>query len=108
MTDVFTDENFFEDKYVIEVTSRIADVRGDCVNYGRYFEIELQPITRNLMEYISAIYRLRIKEDSYFSQPTSISSNIEGGTGIFGAIGKSKKIRYFLPGEENSSIPPVE
>ncbi|MDE6809177.1 MAG: DUF4249 domain-containing protein [Muribaculaceae bacterium] len=108
MTDVFTDENFFEDKYVIEVTSRIADVRGDCVNYGRYFEIELQPITRNLMEYISAIYRLRIKEDSYFSQPISISSNIEGGTGIFGAIGKSKKIRYFLPGEENSSIPPVE
>lgn len=100
-TDVFTDKSFFDNEYVLDVSSRIATSRSDGMNYGRYFEIELQPITRELMEYLSTVYHIRVKEDSYFSQPITIPSNIKGGVGVFGAIGKSKKIRYFFPGEEN-------
>lgn len=107
MTDVFSSEYFYENEYVIEVTSRLTP-RGNCNNTGRYFEIELQPITRDLMEYLSSMYRRRVMTDSYFSQPSTLPSNIDGGTGIFGAIGKSAKIRYWLPGEENPAIPPLE
>ena len=106
VTDVFSDKSFYGDEYVVEVSSRMK-YPGDNIRNGRYFDIELQPINRELMEYLSVLYRLRVATDSYFSEPVSLPSNIEGGVGVFGAIGQSAKIRYWLPGEENPAVPPV-
>lgn len=110
-SDVFTDESFHSGEYIISLSSRVA-VRGMTnsdgpLNTARYFEIELQPINAALMNYLSVLYRLRIATPSYFSEPSTLPSNIDGGVGIFGAIGKSAKIRYWLPGEENPAIPPL-
>ena len=108
-SDVFTDESFNNGEYIINVSSRVSMLGGSSDRTEtRYFEIELQPINQALMDYLSVLYRMRVTTPSYFSEPSSIPSNIEGGVGVFGVIGKSKKIRYFLPGEENSAIPPVE
>ena len=112
-TDVFTDESFHNGEYIIDVSSRVSTAYYmlnyyEDIDLRRYFEIEIQPITPMLMNYLSVLYRLRIATPSYFSEPTSLPSNIEGGVGIFGAIGKSKKIRYFFPGEEDSRISLVE
>ncbi len=112
LTDVFTDESFHNGEYIIDISSRVNNNRvssgGQPLNCIRYYEIELQPITPMLMNYLSVLYRLRIAMPSYFSSSSSLPSNIEGGVGIFGAIGKSKKIRYFFPGEENNDIPPID
>lgn len=107
ITDVFSDKGFYGGEYVVEVSSRLK-YPGDKINSGRYFEIEVQPISRELFEYLSVLYRLRVATDSYFTEPVTLPSNIEGGVGVFGAIGKSAKIRYWLPGEENPKVPPIE
>ncbi|MDE5572440.1 MAG: DUF4249 domain-containing protein, partial [Muribaculaceae bacterium] len=92
-TDVFTDESFHNGEYIIDVSSRVSCpyylTVSDDNDITRYFEIELQPITPMLMNYLSVLYRLRIATPSYFSEPTSLPSNIEGSVGIFGGIGKS-------------------
>ena len=105
-TDVFSDAYFPKGEYVVELSSRIYPKLPKPM--GRYIEIELEPINRALMEYLSVLYRLRVATDSYFTEPVTLPSNIEGGVGIFGAIGKSAKIRYWLPGEEDPEVPPTE
>ncbi|MBP3590571.1 MAG: DUF4249 family protein, partial [Muribaculaceae bacterium] len=108
-TDVFSDAYFPNGEYIVELNSRIFPAPSESSNSsGRYVEIELEPINRELMEYLSVLYRLRVATDSYFSEPVSLPSNIEGGVGVFGAVGKSAKVRYWFPGEENPAVPPIE
>lgn len=110
-TDVFSSDRLRNGEYVLTVSSRVPSNGSKNIiglEYGRYFEIELQPISRELFEYLSVLYRLRVATDSYFTEPVTLPSNIEGGVGIFGAIGKSAKIRYWLPGEEDPEVPPTE
>lgn len=101
-TDVFTNRQF----------NKVADVKVQvrypmALNkHQRFVEIELQPISPQLMNYLSVLYRIRLNtEHSYFSEFISLPSNIEGGVGIFGGIGKSTKLRIWLDGNPDPNYP---
>lgn len=97
-TDVFTNRQFKNDAYVtIQVRyPRYMELRKD--NWYRFIQIEIQPITSQLMDYLSSLYRMRVAKQSYFSEFSTLPDNIDGGVGIFGGIGKSKKLRIWLDG----------
>ncbi len=101
-TDVFTNSKFVGGEYDLTVQSRIF---SHSVSVHRAIKITLQPISASLANYLSSIYRIRSFEQSYFSEPSTLSTNIDGGVGIFGAIGKSVARMYWLPGEEDTDYP---
>lgn len=108
-TDIFTNEAFRGGSYLLSVEQRMSSYFRPVVNgssgviYGRH-EIELQPLTRELSEYLAVFYRLRISKKSYFSSPMAIPSNVVGGKGIFGAIGKPKIMRYWRADDRQFDI----
>lgn len=105
-TDVFSNMQFKNDAYVTFQVRypQISNYRKDC--YHRFIQIELQPITSQLMDYLSTIYRLRVADtQSYFSEYSTLPDNIDGGVGIFGGIGKSKKLRIWLDGTPDPDYP---
>lgn len=105
-TDVFTNQAFQGGEYYMSVQSRIHGHSSGTTN-GRYraVKITLQPIAPSLANYLSSLYRLRSMTPTYFTEPTSLSSNVVGGVGIFGAIGESTSIFYRFPGEEDPLYP---
>ncbi len=98
-TDVFTNSTFVSGEYDLIVQSRFF--RYSTSGY-RAIKITLQPISTSLANYLSTLYRIRSFTPSYFSEPASLSSNIDNGVGVFGAIGQSVSRIYFFPGEEQA------
>ncbi len=105
-TDVFTNRQFNNGSYVLTVQARYPYTSVYGGDKRRFMEVQLQPITVDLMNYLSSLYRIRVSDNSdYFSEPKSLSSNINGGVGIFGAMGEPLVLRYWFPGEEDPNYP---
>lgn len=105
-TDVFTNRAFDDGEYYLNVQSRFNGHTGASSNgYHRAIKITLQPIAPSLANYLTSLYRLRTATPTYFSEPTSLQSNVDGGVGIFGAIGKTTSRIYWFPGEEDPNYP---
>lgn len=100
-TDVFSNRQFKNDAYITVQVRYPSKVR----NLYRYIQIELQPITSPLMNYLSSLYRMRVAKQSYYSDYSTLPSNIEGGVGIFGGVGKSTKCRIWLDGDPDPNYP---
>lgn len=104
-TDVFTNQGFRNGEYYLNVQSRIQSHGIVSNGAHRAIKITLQPIDSSLANYLSSLYRARSFTPSYFTEPTSLASNINGGVGVFGAIGPSTSIIYWYPGEYDPSYP---
>lgn len=100
-TDVFTNAGFITGDYDLTVQSRFFNKSP----LHRAIKITLQPISPSLSNYLSALYRVRCFKPTYFSEPTTLSTNIDGGVGIFGAIGQTTSRMYWFPGEEDPNYP---
>ncbi|MDE7153375.1 MAG: DUF4249 domain-containing protein [Muribaculaceae bacterium] len=104
-TDLFTNKQFKNGSYLLTVQSRYPYTSPGEFNKRRYIQVQLEPISFDLMNYLSTLYRVRIAETGYFSEPQSLASNINGGVGIFGSIGEPLVLRYWFPGEEDPNYP---
>lgn len=100
-TDIFSNRQFKNDAFItvqVRYPRKVKDMH-------RFVQIELQPITVSFSNYLSSLYRMRVAEKSYYSDYTTLPSNIEGGVGIFGGMGKSTKLRIWLDGVPDPNYP---
>lgn len=104
-TDVFANRQFANGSYLLTVEARYPYTAEDDFIHRRFIEVQLLPISLDLMNYLTSLYRVRTAVDDYFSEPMSLSSNIKGGVGIFGSIGEPLTLRYWFPGEEDPDYP---
>lgn len=101
-TDVFTNTQFDAGEYDMTVQSRFYNHSS---LFRRCIKITLQPISTSLANYLSSLYRIRSFKESYFSEPSTLSTNVEGGVGVLGAIGLPVSRYYWFPGEEDPNYP---
>ncbi|MBD5245435.1 MAG: DUF4249 family protein [Barnesiella sp.] len=107
-TDVFTNRQFKGGSYVLTVQTRYPYTSYNSMNKRRFLQVQLEPISVDLMNYLSSLYKIRTLTNDYFSEPASLASNISGGVGVFGSIGEPLTIRYWFPGEEDPNYPAAE
>lgn len=104
-TDLFTNKTFKNGSYLLTLQSRYPYTSSGNFNKRRFIQVQLEPISFDLMNYLSSLYRIRTASSDYFSEPQSLASNITGGVGIFGSIGEPLILRYWFPGEKDPDYP---
>lgn len=106
-TDVFSNKSF-DGEHTLMVQVRYPDQLYSHAwreEYGRFIRVELEPISEDLMNYLSTMYRLRVFKQSYFSEPIGLPGNVDGAVGIVGAIGPSTVLHYWFPNEYDPTYP---
>lgn len=84
---VFSDKQFNGKEENIELVTRDYYSNADSV----VFEVMLLSISESYYKYATSFYKQVLANKDFYSEPTSVYSNVKGGYGIFAGYSKSVK-----------------
>ena len=88
-TNVFSDELFNGEEYVVDVETRM--LRED----NPHVIIKLESLSEDLYEYLRSMMAYRVTDLDDYAESTYIYSNVKNGWGILGAANATKNILYW-------------